>query len=113
MEIGADMTFMEAPHQPEEMRRYCREVPGFKLANMLEGGLTPILPPKELEELGYKLAAYPLSVLSAGIKAQQEVLRRLKAGDVGRVQEMLLPFAETRRIVGFDGYHEEEPRYAH
>jgi len=111
MEIGADMTFMEAPRDVAEMRRYCAEVPGPKLANMLEGGQTPVLPPAELEDIGYKIAAYPLSVLSAGIKAQQEVLRRLKAGEVERVQEMLLPFAETKRVVGFEDYHKEQARY--
>jgi len=111
MELGADMTFMEAPKDVQEMRRYCAEVPGPKLANMLEGGLTPILRPSELEEVGYKVAAYPLSVLSAGLKAQQEVLRRLKDGDVERVQELLLPFAETRRIVGFEDYNKEQVRY--
>ena len=40
MELGADMTFMEAPRDVAEMRKYCSEVPGPKLANMLEGGLT-------------------------------------------------------------------------
>lgn len=111
MEIGADMTFLEAPRDKEEMRRYCTEVPGPKLANMLEGGVTPILQPRELEEIGYKIAAYPLSLLSAGLKAQKEVLARLKAGDVEKVQEMLLPFSETRSIVGFDDYHQEQAKY--
>merc|ERR1711924_290765 len=97
MRMGADMTFLEAPRDLAEMRRYTSEVPGPKLANMLEGGLTPILPPHELEDIGYKLAAYPLSLLSAGIKAQQEVLKRLASGDVAGVEEMILPFAETRR----------------
>lgn len=111
VELGADMTFVDALLDSSEMRKYCADVPGLKLANMLEGGVSPILAPAELESIGYKLAAYPLSLLSAGIKAQQEVLRRLKAGDVGGVQSMLLPFAETRRVVGFDDYYGEEELY--
>ena len=47
------MTFLEAPQSEEEMRRYCKEVDGPKLANMLEGGLTPILSPTQLKEIGY------------------------------------------------------------
>lgn len=47
------MTFLEAPRSESEMRRYCKEVDGPKLANMLEGGLTPILSPAKLKEIGY------------------------------------------------------------
>ena len=51
--LGADMTFLEAPRSESEMRRYCTEVDGPKLANMLEGGLTPILSSSQLREIGY------------------------------------------------------------
>ena len=47
-ELGADITFLEAPTSEEEMVRYCEAVEGPKLANMLEGGHTPLLPPAEL-----------------------------------------------------------------
>ena len=50
----ADWTFLEAPRSIEEMKQYCSEVRGPKLANMLEGGDTPILPPAELYKLGKK-----------------------------------------------------------
>eukprot|EP00927_Polykrikos_kofoidii_P070790 TRINITY_DN67174_c0_g1_i1.p2 TRINITY_DN67174_c0_g1~~TRINITY_DN67174_c0_g1_i1.p2 ORF type:complete len:301 (+),score=52.07 TRINITY_DN67174_c0_g1_i1:91-993(+) len=110
MELGADVTFLEAPQDIEEMKRYCAEVPGPKMANMVEGGKTPILPPNELKAIGYKLIIYPVSLLSAAIKAQQEVLKRLKAGDVEGVQEMLVPFEETRRVVGFEDYYLDEAR---
>ena len=56
-EVGADVTFLEAPRSVEEMAAYCAADPGWKLANMLEGGLTPILPPDELGKMGYTLAA--------------------------------------------------------
>jgi len=112
MEIGADMTFLEAPRDVAEMRRYCTEVPGPKLANMLEGGLTPLLPLNELEAIGYKLAAYPLTLLSAGLKAQQQALRLLKAGKPENVQELLVPFSDIKRVVGFEDYYKEEERYS-
>mmetsp|Transcript_41810 Transcript_41810/g.130984 ORF Transcript_41810/g.130984 Transcript_41810/m.130984 type:complete len:304 (+) Transcript_41810:224-1135(+) len=77
-EIGADITFLEAPQTVEEMRRYCTEVTGPKLANMLEQGKTPILSPAELADVGFSIAAYPLTLLSAAIKAQENALALLK-----------------------------------
>ncbi len=46
-ELGADILFLEAPRDASEMRRFCSEIPGIKMANMLEEGITPILPPTE------------------------------------------------------------------
>ena len=51
-EIGADITFLEAPLDEAEMRRYCEEVDGPKMANLIEGGKTPNLPPRQLEAAG-------------------------------------------------------------
>src|SRR3954452_22263011 len=53
-ELGADITFLEAPVDEAEMRRYCGEVDGPKMANLIEGGKTPLLPARELEAIGYK-----------------------------------------------------------
>lgn len=110
-ELGADMTFVEAPQNKEQMREYCSSVPGLKLANMLEMGETPILPPTELFEMGYAIAAYPLTLLSASVKAQEEALERLRMGKPERVREMLKSFAELRDVVGFNEYYEMEDRY--
>ena len=76
--LGADLTFLEAPQSETEMEQYCSKVEGPKLANMLEHGLTPILPHSRLESMGYALAAYPLTLLSASMKAQLDVLRSMK-----------------------------------
>ena len=83
------------------MELLCAEVPGHHLANMVEGGDTPVLPPERLAELGFKIAAYPLSLLSAATRAMNAALADLAAG---RSPEGLLPFAELREIVGFDAY---------
>ena len=47
------------------MKLVCSGVEGPKMANMLAGGLTPVLPPEELHEIGFSLAAYPLGVASS------------------------------------------------
>ncbi|NRG19868.1 isocitrate lyase/PEP mutase family protein [Rhizobiales bacterium] len=109
-EAGADILFVEAPKSRGEMETICREVPGWHMANLVEGGETPILPSAELQEIGYRLAAFPLTILSAAMKAMRDALEAMKAGR--HPEEMLLDFAELRRRVGFDAYYEEEQRYA-
>lgn len=108
-EVGCDMTFLEAPESVDQMKEYCKRVTGPKLANMLEYGSTPILPPQELKKMGYTMAAYPLTLLSASIKAMQESLQRIKIG--APTEDLILSFAETKDAVGFTKYSDEENRY--
>ncbi|CAJ1434577.1 unnamed protein product [Effrenium voratum] len=109
-ELGADITFLEAPRSEEEMARYCREVPGHKMVNMLPSGKTPMLSHERLEELGFAIAAYPLTLLSAGIKAQQAALQGLKR--TGSAEPQLeLDFGALKEVVGFSAYYREEERY--
>ena len=56
VDLGADISFLEAPHSEEEMRAYCEAVPGPKMANLVEHGRTPLLPLSRLEQMGYKIA---------------------------------------------------------
>jgi len=100
-DLGADLLFVEAPASEAEMKRICDEVPGHQMANMVEDGDTPILPPERLEELGYKIAAYPLTLLSAATRAMNDALHALARG---AAPPGLLPFEELRDVVGFDDY---------
>ena len=106
--LGADITFVEAPRSEDEMAELCREIPGVKMANMVEQGDTPMLPPKQLETLGFRIAAYPLTLLSAAVRAMQGALDALAAG---RHPDTLLPFEELRELVGFSEYDREQLRY--
>jgi 2-methylisocitrate lyase-like PEP mutase family enzyme len=99
--LGADLLFVEAPATEAEMARICDEVPGHQMANMVEDGDTPVLPPEQLEALGYKIAAYPLTLLSAAARAMNDALQELAQGTAAGG---LLPFDELREIVGFDDY---------
>ncbi|MDJ0893503.1 MAG: isocitrate lyase/PEP mutase family protein [Alphaproteobacteria bacterium] len=108
-QLGADILFVEAPETEDEMRAVCREVPGAHMANLVEGGATPILPPDVLRDIGYRLAAYPLTLMSAAMNAMAAALDAFKAG---RHPDHLMDFAELRRVVGFDDYYEAELRYA-
>ncbi|MBA5779034.1 isocitrate lyase/PEP mutase family protein [Stappia sp. F7233] len=109
-EAGADILFVEAPKSRAEMETICREVPGWHMANMVEGGETPILPRDELAAIGYRLAAYPLTLLSAAMKAMRDALAAMAEGR--HPDELLLDFAELRDRVGFNAYYEAEQRYA-
>ena len=108
-ELGADITFLEAPTSEEEMSEYCRSVPGPKMANLIEDGRTPLLPPAKLEAIGYKIAVYPLTLFNTSIRAMQESLHSLKHGNT---PERLLSFDQLKDTVGFNTYYAGEERYA-
>ncbi len=107
--LGADLVFVEAPRSEAEMERVCAEVPAPQMANMVEQGDTPLLPPARLEALGYRLAAYPLTLLSAAIKAMEDALAELAAGR--HPDALLKDFADLREVVGFEAYYRDEQRY--
>lgn len=108
--LGADILFVEAPESEGEMAMICRHAPGRHMANMLEGGVTPWLPPDRLRELGFAIAAYPLTLLSAAVRAMRESLAVIAAG--GHPNDLLLPFETLRSVVGFDAYEALAGRYA-
>ena len=109
-EAGADILFVEAPHTEAELARVGREVPGWKMANMVEGGDTPLMAPNRLGALGFHIVAYPLTVLAAAMRAMDGALKAMCAGD--HPHDRLMDFETLRTIVGFDDYYREEQRYA-
>lgn len=103
-EAGAEITFVEAPRTVEEMRLYCESVPGWKMANLLEDGLTPWASPGELEEIGYSLVAYPLSLQLAGLEAMNEAAVALRGGSS---LDQRASFDALQEIVGFPAYRSQ------
>ncbi|KAK9079000.1 hypothetical protein SSX86_000669 [Deinandra increscens subsp. villosa] len=112
-DAGADVIFIDALASKEEMKALCEVSPQVpKMANMLEGGgKTPILTPLELEEIGYKIVAYPLSLLGVSIRAMEDALQAIKKGRVPSPASMP-SFDEVKEVIGFNTYYEEEKRYA-
>ncbi len=108
-DLGADILFVEAPKNEEEMKQICSELPGCKMANIVEGGLTPNIPRTELNEMGYQIAAYPLTLLSASMRAMKNALANLKS-DTPRDND-ILNFSELRDIIGFEEYYEISSQY--
>ncbi|KAK3239024.1 hypothetical protein CYMTET_51015 [Cymbomonas tetramitiformis] len=110
---GADVVFIDALQSREEMEAFCKAAPFIpKMANMLEGGgSTPLLSPRELEEMGFKLVAYPLSLLGVSMRAMETALDDLKRGVVP-TSPALPTFPEMQEVLGFPEYYAEEARYA-
>lgn len=106
-ELGADILFVEAPRSEAEMREVCRSLPGPKMANIVEGGETPDLPNAALHDIGFSIAAYPLSLMAAAMQAMVTTLRAMRRDDrPGRMD-----FTELRHRIGFDDYYETSQRY--
>lgn len=111
-DAGADILFVEAPRTEADLETVARALDGAVLmANMLEGGDTPLLAPRQLEALGYRIAAYPLTLLSVAVQAIGGALAQMKAGDHPADSERI-SFEALRELVGFPAYDEATKRYA-
>lgn len=112
LEAGADVGFVEAPQTVEELRIVGRSVNGPNLVNVFEGGKTPMLNARELEEMGFRLGIYPSQTHRAAIKAAQKVLKAMKEdGDSRRIEGDLCTFQEREDAVGTAHWREIEERY--
>ena len=107
---GADIIFFEAPETEAEMRKFCAAMSKPCMANMVPGGKTPILPPKDLAAVGYKLALYPVALMSSAIAAMQATLASLRP-ESGKPLPPSVTFQELQQVVGFPDYWERETRY--
>ena len=111
--LGADASFVEAPQSRSEMRRVGASVSGPLVANMIEGGRTPILPSSELHDMGFNIVLYPLSALFASAHATLGALRELKrTGATRAASKRMVGFGEFNELVGLGRYQRMERRYA-
>jgi len=112
-DLGADAIFVEAPESIAEMERIAAEIPGPKVANMVENGKTPLLSPAELHALGFDLIVTPIAALTAVAKAMTQVYSLLRRhGTLRDHLDLLLPFDEFNRLVELDENYELEKRYS-
>lgn len=110
--IGADAVFVEAPRTIDEMKKIGKEIKAPLVANMIEGGATPILSAKELHKMGFKIILYPLSVLYANTYASLAILRELKkSGTTKRLAKNVVSFDEFNDIVELSKFRNLESRY--
>ena len=107
-ELGADILFVEAIKSKEDMQRVIKEVPGHHMINLIEDGETPLLEMNELEDIGFKIAVFPLTLMSASVKTMQESLKNMKNKTYNT---NVSKFSDLRDIVGFNEYYEIEDKY--
>jgi len=111
-EAGADMIFVDAPESKEELHLIARSIPAPLMANMSEGGKTPLLRAEELQDLGYQLVIYPRSAAGAAAKAIQELMAILKRdGTTESYLDRIISFEGRNRITGLAHYQELEKKY--
>lgn len=109
---GADAVFIEAPETKEEMLEIARCVPGPLVANMLERGVTPLMGPQELRDLGFDLVVWPLAPLYSVAKSLNEVYTTLRRdGTTVDILDRLMPFDEFNRIVGLEEKYQLDEKY--
>jgi 2-methylisocitrate lyase-like PEP mutase family enzyme len=112
LEAGADVGFVEAPQTVEELRIVGKSVRGPALVNVFEGGKTPMLGAKELEEMGFRLGIYPSQTHRAAIRAAQRVLAAMQRdGDTRAVEAELATFQEREDAVGTAAWRALEEKY--
>ena len=100
---GADVVFVEAPESVDEMIEICREIDGPLMANMVNGGKTPLLSAEKLKDLGYQIVIFPGTALLAAGSAVQSVYQHLKATGSSRgLPTPLYDFEEFSRLMGFE-----------
>lgn len=112
LEAGADVGFVEAPQTAEEMAKIPRSISKPALVNIFEGGKTPPLPAKQLEEMGFRIGIYPSQTHRAAIFAAQEVLAILRRdGDAALFEKRMASFSDREVAVNTARWSELERKY--
>ncbi|MCC6531257.1 MAG: oxaloacetate decarboxylase [Burkholderiales bacterium] len=112
LEAGADVGFVEAPQNIDELAAVPPRLRGPALVNIFEGGKTPALPAKQLEAMGFRLGIYPSQTHRAAIRAAQDVLAVLKRdGDTAAIEGRLATFNDREVAVNTALWREREAKY--
>lgn len=111
-EAGADILFIEAPTDLEQMRKITSTIKTHHIANMVEGGKTPILPNSELEKIGFKIAIYANAPLKAAIRGTKELLKHLYTnGNTADCEHLMITMKERNEITGLAAMDALEKKY--
>jgi 2-methylisocitrate lyase-like PEP mutase family enzyme len=101
--VGADASFIEAPSSVEQLSEIGNRAAGPLVANMIEGGKTPVLPQKELAEKGFQLILYPLCGLYSAAAAIDSIYAKLKAdGTTLGTGQDLMNFTRFNELIGVE-----------
>ena len=111
-EVGADLIFVEAPININEMQRICDEVDGPCLANNIEGGASPVLPADKLQDIGYAVFTNPVALTHAVAHMAFDILGALKRdGTTQAVADRIMDFEAFHEVVGLKEIRDGERSY--
>lgn len=110
---GAEALFIEAPQNIGELETIARAFPDTVLiANMIEGGRTPNLTAKDLENIGFKIVFWPCSALYVITQAFKDAMTVLhETGTTKGYEDKMMHFSDFNRFIGLESYMELEKRY--
>ncbi|MBM3530574.1 MAG: isocitrate lyase/PEP mutase family protein [Alphaproteobacteria bacterium] len=111
-EAGADIIFVESPESEDELAEIARRIDKPLLANMVNGGRTPMLPVDRLARLGYSIAIFPAVGFLAAGEALRRVYADLQKNGTSTDAVPMYSFAEFNKLIGFEDVWEFERRYA-
>ena len=109
---GADAIFVEAPRSFKEMKKIGKEINAPLVANMIEGGATPLSSAETLNKIGFKIILYPLSVLYANTFATMNILKELKkSGNTAKYKQKVVNFDQFNELVELPKFRKMEKKY--
>ena len=109
---GADAVFVEAPRSIDEMKRIGKEINAPLVANMIEGGATPLSSAEVLSKMGFNIILYPLSVLYANTFATMNILQELKkTGNTSKYKQKVVNFDQFNDLVELPKFRKMEKKY--
>lgn len=112
-QAGADMVFVEAPETVEELKTIASTIDAPLVANMVEGGKTPILPAAELAAMGYRLVLYPGAIARTVARAVLDMLGTLRSqGTTLAYLQRMLTFQQLNELLGLEELQQLEARFA-
>jgi len=109
---GADAVFVEAPKSINEMEKIGKEINAPLVANMIEGGATPLRSSETLSQMGFNIILYPLSVLYANTFATMNILQELKkTGNTSKYKQKVVNFNQFNDLVELPKFRKMEKKY--
>lgn len=109
---GADAVFVEAPRSIDEMKKIGKEINSPLVANMIEGGATPLSSAETLSKMGFNIILYPLSVLYANTFATMNILTELKnTGNTAKYKQKVVNFDQFNDLVELPKFRKMEEKY--
>ncbi len=110
---GADMLFVEAPLTVDELNAIPHALSAPAVVNLVEGGLTPLLPARDLEAMGFRLIIYANTALRVAAKAVQDAISELlSVGTSAGLEHRMLSWDERQRLVRLPEFESLDERFA-